>query len=161
MKRTRAILFILLAALILSSEARAQSSIISSTPAQKDVAANQTTESWQGVLAIGDARLRLILNLTKAVDGSLKATLDSPDQNVMGIPVDEVTNQSGSLHLALKAIDATYDATLSRDGSEMLGVWRQRGNTFSLILRRAESANQSANQASAKTAMRGRVQLQP
>ncbi|MGD1078140.1 MAG: hypothetical protein ABR881_07455 [Candidatus Sulfotelmatobacter sp.] len=35
---------------------------------------------WQGTLSAGGAELRLVLHITKAADGSLKATLDSVDQ---------------------------------------------------------------------------------
>src|SRR5271169_5271614 len=50
---------------------------------------------WQGVLPAGDGALRIVLHVTKADDGSLKAKLDSPDQNIVGMPVDSI-NLSGN-----------------------------------------------------------------
>ena len=39
---------------------------------------------WNGKLTVGTAELRLVLHITKAADGSLKATLDSIDQGAPG-----------------------------------------------------------------------------
>jgi hypothetical protein len=47
---------------------------------------------WQGTLAVGDARLRLVVHLQESDDGTLGATLDSPDQGATGIPVERVTS---------------------------------------------------------------------
>ncbi len=52
---------------------------------------------WQGTLSAGGAELRLVLHITKAADGSLKATLDSVDQGANGIPVSSISFKDSKL----------------------------------------------------------------
>jgi hypothetical protein len=40
--------------------------------------------------------LRLILKVSQGSDGSLKATMDSPDQNANDLPVDSIVIQNGT-----------------------------------------------------------------
>ena len=46
---------------------------------------------WQGTLPMGMGEIRIVLHITKAPDGSLKATLDSPDQAVVGMHVVSIS----------------------------------------------------------------------
>ena len=43
---------------------------------------------WQGTIKTGMGELRLVLHVTKNADGTLKATVDSPDQNAAGVAID-------------------------------------------------------------------------
>src|SRR5690606_34868950 len=53
----------------------------------QDVGARGIIGTWQGVLVAGGARLRVVFRVTEAPDGGLEATMDSPDQGAMGIPI--------------------------------------------------------------------------
>ena len=44
--------------------------------------------NWQGTLKAGAIALRIVLHVSKADDGSLKATMDSLDQGAMGMRRD-------------------------------------------------------------------------
>jgi hypothetical protein len=82
------------------------------------------TGDWQGPLETGGGgELRLVLHVTKAGDGTLKATMDSPDQGYTGIPIDTITADGGKVHLTSNVIKATYDASLK--GNTMNGNWTQ------------------------------------
>src|SRR5579871_3483729 len=59
---------------------------------------------WQGTLSAGGTELRLVLHITKAPDGSLKATVDSVDQNANGIPVNSITLKDSKLNLDVSAV---------------------------------------------------------
>lgn len=61
--------------------------------------AQDVTGDWQGSLKAAGAELRLVLHITKAADGTLKATLDSVDQNANGIPVSSVALKGSQLSL--------------------------------------------------------------
>lgn len=115
--------------------------------------------SWQGIIEAGSTRLRLILKLFKADDGTLKALLDSPDQGATNLPVDTVVFKDGVLRFEMKQLSAEYEGTLSRDGLQILGTWKQGGNSLGLIFRRPDKRPQSS--ATPVAVQRGRVQLKP
>jgi fermentation-respiration switch protein FrsA (DUF1100 family) len=103
---------------------------ISATHAQ-DIAGD-----WQGTLNTGRGELRLVLHITKASDGSLKATLDSVDQNANGIPVSSITLKDSKLHLDVTAVHGTYNGTLASDFKSISGTWSQ-GADLPLEFKRA------------------------
>jgi pimeloyl-ACP methyl ester carboxylesterase len=72
--------------------------------------------------------LRLVLHITKAADGSLKATLDSIDQGTSGIPVSAVTLKDSKLDLTVDAVHGTYSGKVNADASEIDGTWTQGGS---------------------------------
>jgi pimeloyl-ACP methyl ester carboxylesterase len=94
--------------------------------------------TWQGVLEVGTAKLRLVLKVAKQPDGTLKALLDSPDQGVTDMSLDSIalTGTSVSFQMTSPA-SATYEGKLSADGSEMSGNWIQAGQRFPLNFQRS------------------------
>ncbi len=94
---------------------------------------------WQGTLKAGAAELRLVLHITKADDGSLKATLDSVDQGANGIPVNQVTLKDSKLNLNIEAVHGAYEGTVNSDGSEIKGTWAQ-GSTLPLDFKKSAAA---------------------
>ena len=92
---------------------------------------------WQGTLNAEGAELRLVLHLTKASDGSLKATLDSIDQpGANGIPVNSVTLKDSKLSLEVAAVHGTYEGKVAADGKTITGTWTQ-GQDLPLEFKRA------------------------
>jgi pimeloyl-ACP methyl ester carboxylesterase len=114
---------------------------------------------WYGVIEAGSNRLRLVLKLTRASNGSLSATVDSPDQGAMDLPVDTVTFKDGTLRFEMQRLGATYEGTLSRNGTQILGTWKQGGNSLGLIFRRPD--RRAAGQVGPTEVQHGRVQLKP
>lgn len=84
--------------------------------------------TWHGVLEAGATKLRLVLNVARQADGSYKATLDSPDQDAAGIPVDSVTLKDSNVRVELKTIGGVYEGTLDAEGSALTGDWSQGGS---------------------------------
>ncbi len=81
---------------------------------------------WQGTLNTGMGKLRLVLHITKAADGSLTATLDSIDQpGANGIPVKSATLKGSKLNLDVVAVQGTYEGTVAADGKSISGTWTQ------------------------------------
>jgi len=98
--------------------------------------AQEIAGDWQGTLSAGGAELRLVLHVAKAADGSLKATLDSVDQNSNGIPVSSITFKDSKLSLGIEAVHGTYEGKLAADGKTISGTWTQ-GSSLPLDFKRA------------------------
>jgi uncharacterized protein len=98
---------------------------------------------WHGSLKVGEAELRLVLHVTKADDGSLKATLDSIDQGAPGIPVNAVTLKDSKLDLTVEAVHGTYTGKVNADASEIDGTWTQ-GAPLELNFHRGSIATKPA-----------------
>ena len=95
--------------------------ILSGIAAAQDVAGD-----WQGTLSASGAELRLVLHITKAADGSLKATLDSIDQpGANGIPVNSIALKDSKLSLDVQTVHGTYEGKVTPDGKSISGTWTQ------------------------------------
>ena len=81
------------------------------------LADDQITGSWQGVLNTGNMELRLVFNITLSEDGSFNATLDSPDQGAMGIPLGEVSLSRDSLRIEAPIVNGFYLGKISSETS--------------------------------------------
>jgi len=88
--------------------------------------AQDITGDWQGTLSVGGAELRLVLHVSKAADGSLKATLDSIDQpGGNGIPVSSITLKDSKLSLGVEKVSGSYEGKVAPDGKTVSGTWTQ------------------------------------
>ncbi len=92
---------------------------------------------WQGTLDAGmQGKLRVVLHVIQAKDGSLTATLDSPDQNATGIPVTTINYKEPDLHFESEPIKGIYDGKMNKENSEISGEWKQGGGTLPLVFKR-------------------------
>ena len=99
--------------------------------------------AWQGILDVSGTKLRVVFNISKTPQGTLTATMDSPDQGAKGIPVEGVTFDYGHLILVVKSIRGTYDGSLKQDKSAIEGIWKQAGLSLPLVLKRAEGISET------------------
>ena len=90
---------------------------------------------WRGTLDAGVAKLNLILHVVRK-DGTLSATLDSPEQGATGLAVDSITLNGKSLRFEMQSLGANYEGVFSNDGSQIQGEFRQQGQKFPLTFRR-------------------------
>jgi uncharacterized protein len=100
--------------------------------------------SWQGSITVPGATLRIVFNISKAADGSLKATMDSPDQGAKGIPIDLVTFKDDKLHIEMKQIAGAYDGAYLKEKNRFDGNWVQGGMTFPLVLTPVGASSKNA-----------------
>ena len=91
--------------------------------------------AWAGRLDTGRGQLRLVFHISNTADG-LIATMDSPDQNVSGLPVTTVTRSGSSLKLELKQAGGVYEGKISGDLASIDGTWTQGGGSLPLALKR-------------------------
>lgn len=96
---------------------------------------------WIGNLTVpGGMELRLLFKLSANPDGTINATMDSPDQGAGGIHIDTVEYENRNLKLEIKSIKGTYEGVLKEDNETIEGEWKQAGTSFPLILKRTEKA---------------------
>src|SRR5437773_1383686 len=82
--------------------------------------------NWMGALDTQPLKLRLALKVTKTADGSLTAKLDSLDQGAKDLPVSMIRQTGLNVVFDLKP-GAGFEGSLTPDGSELVGEWRQNG----------------------------------
>ncbi len=88
---------------------------------------------WKGALKVSGTELPIVIHITAAGDG-YSATLDSPSQGAIGIPVNEVEVEGSEIRLFIRPIGGTFTATLADEGSELDGTWAQNGLEFPLLM---------------------------
>jgi len=91
------------------------------------------TGSWLGKINAGGVQLRIIFNIKINDKGEYIATMDSPDQAVRGIPMDEVTFSADSLIISSSSLRGEYNAQMVSDKS-LKGIWVQAGIKYDLDL---------------------------
>jgi hypothetical protein len=91
---------------------------------------------WEGKLQVGAAQLRVVFDIHEFQDGTLSATLDSPDQGATGIPC-EAKRLPGyySLEIKVPSINACYTGALDETkGHTIVGTFSQNGYELPLEL---------------------------
>ncbi|MBI4978777.1 MAG: alpha/beta fold hydrolase [Spirochaetes bacterium] len=81
-------------------------------------------------------RLKLVMNITND-NGKWRATLDSPDQGAMNIPVNRVTVSNDTIRLDIKMLQAVFEGKIS--GNQIKGKFTQRGLGMDLTLGRLKA----------------------
>ncbi len=92
--------------------------------------------NWAGSLQAGEAVLHLVLHVSKAEDGSFKATIDSLDQGVYGIEVTSLAQQASTLSFKVSSVGASYEGKFSTDHGSIVGEWMQGSVSLPLVFHR-------------------------
>jgi hypothetical protein len=92
--------------------------------------------AWQGTLQAG-RELRIVIMISSADGGGLRAVMYSIDQGAQGIPATAITLQGTTVRIALAPIGGAFEGTLGADGASIAGTWTQGGSPLPLTLRRA------------------------
>ena len=92
--------------------------------------------NWAGSLQAGEALLHLVLHVSKAEDGSFKATIDSLDQGVYGIEVTSLAQQASTLSFKVSSVGASYEGKFSTDHGSIDGAWVQGSVSLPLVFHR-------------------------
>lgn len=97
--------------------------------------------TWQGTLTApgGGPALRIVVEVSKADDQSLKVVVRSIDQGGQPINAGAVTLQGSTFRFTVPAIGGNYEGRIS-DGNTISGSWTQGGAPGPLNLARATPA---------------------
>jgi hypothetical protein len=98
--------------------------------------AQQIEGTWNGKLTVPQGELRVSFHITSA-DGVYTSTMDSPDQNALGIPVDSTFYNAPELTIKVPSIDLVYTGQLTGE-DEIKGTLHQMGQTLDLNFTRME-----------------------
>src|SRR6185295_17974028 len=98
--------------------------------------------SWQGTLDAGE-KLRLVLTVSKAADGTYTGKIDSLDQGAI-VPIEVITVKGDSVRLEMKSVDAVFEGKMNSNSSELTGNFSQGGNTLPLTFKRSAEAKTEA-----------------
>jgi hypothetical protein len=109
---------------------------------QPTQAGDRVTSSWQGILDAGGTKLTIVFKIAKGIDGTLTATLDSPDQGASGIPVSSTVIRGDSIVMDVKAVMGSYEGLIVAGDSTIVGTWKQGGMSFPLTLKRSTAPPQ-------------------
>lgn len=99
---------------------------------------DQMAGSWHGVLNVG-TEIRIVFNLSLNEDLSWNATLDSPDQGAMDIPLGEVSLTGDSIRIEAPIVNGYYIGEFASQ-SIIKGEWHQSGRSIALELEKKEEA---------------------
>ena len=105
------------------------------------LSAQDITGKWSGKISFtgpdGTAQeLRVNFNISAAGDG-FSSTLDSPDQDAFGIPVDTTIFANAELTIKVAQLMLEYNGTLE-DAASINGKLHQAGQTLDLNLKKEE-----------------------
>lgn len=144
----------LMALITIAAFAATTSPLQAAYSAQDKPAAAVIMGNWEGTLAVGPTKLRLVLKVAEATGSEIKATVDSVDQaNGNNLQVDVITFSGGALHFEMKKLLIIYDGAINKEGSEIEGTFVQAGNSLPLIFRKQGIAR------SITIVRRGKVEL--
>jgi pimeloyl-ACP methyl ester carboxylesterase len=93
--------------------------------------------AWEGALDAGALRLRIGVVVTVQPDGTLTATMDSPDQGAYGLALSDVVFADGVLKFALRRANGTFEGRVNSAGTEIAGTWTQ-GMAMPLVLKKTD-----------------------
>jgi pimeloyl-ACP methyl ester carboxylesterase len=146
----RWLLILAVAALVPAGSIRAQEAVVDKAAVEKAAdkqpsadqaaAAAELAGIWAGELNLGVAKLRLVVEFKKQDEGGYTGTMDSPDQNAFGMPIDEVLRDKQSIKFTMKKIGGSYAGELAAEGKEIKGSWKQGLLSLPLVLKPGEKA---------------------
>ena len=104
------------------------------------VTAEEMEGIWQGVLKHSGMELLVAFNITLNPDRTLTATMDVPEQDAIGIPIDKIDFDGITLRLEIVPIGGVFEGKLDEDSNLIHGQWSQGGAEIELVL---ESTDES------------------
>jgi CubicO group peptidase (beta-lactamase class C family) len=110
------------------------------------VTAASLTGIWLGTLSIGAKPLRLQLHLDLGPSPAT-CSLDSLDQDAMGIPCDHVVASATELTFEVPAVKGSFAGTVSADANTVTGTWTQGSSSTPIVVTRQAVALEAAKPA--------------
>lgn len=93
---------------------------------------------WLGKLRAQSIELRIVFKVKSPKQGEYQATMDSPDQGAMDIPVEEVKVYENTLVINMPVVNGKYNGSIEPDGKTINGTWTQSGIAYSLDLKKTD-----------------------
>lgn len=100
---------------------------------------------WSGTISMNGMSLRIVFNVD-AKDGKLLSAMDSPDQNVKGIVVEETSVAGDSIKFSVASIHGLYEGKLTAEKNQIDGKWSQIGKIFPLTIKKESWEKKSSDE---------------
>ncbi len=94
--------------------------------------------TWNGILRISGAQLRIVLRFAEQADGRMACTMESPDQGAKGIPLTIDSLSERFVAVSSRQLALTYFA--SCDAKQLHGTFQQGSLLAPLTFERGEAA---------------------
>ena len=99
--------------------------------------AQTITGDWYGTMPVRGKQIRVVFHISKTGD-IYKTTMDSPDQNAIGLPTDNTTVTGNQLTIAAPSLGINYTGNYLPDSNKINGKLSQGPNSTPLILTTTE-----------------------
>ncbi len=106
-------------------------------PKPSSAVSKELEGDWEGALDTPNGTLRLAVHFRNQPDNTVKATIDSIDQNAMGLPLNDVVQKESAVEFQLKMAGGSFKGTLNKEATQLAGDWTQGGGSLPLTLKKA------------------------
>lgn len=104
----------------------------------------QQKSDFAGDYAGMSGPLHVKLHIIVSPDGTISASVDSPDQNIFAVPCSDISVNGQMLSLSVPSVHGEWMGTLSADHNTLSGIWKQ-GAPMPLTLTRIGGSASGAN----------------
>lgn len=91
---------------------------------------------WEGSLQMPNRAFRIAFHFRNQPDNTVFATIDTPDTNAIGLPLNNVKQTGRKIEFGIRVAHASYQGTLNQEGTEIIGEFGHEENRMPLILRK-------------------------
>jgi hypothetical protein len=91
---------------------------------------------WEGSLRTPNRAFRVIFHFKNQPDKTVAATIDTPETNAIGLPLNDVKQSGQKVEVAIKVANSSFQGTLNKESTELTGEWVVDGNRMPLTLRK-------------------------
>ena len=93
--------------------------------------------NWEGTLDPGaQPKKRIVVHIAASQDGSLSGTIDYPDESASGALITAINYKEPALHFESNSGQISYDGTMNKENSEIVGTWKQGASPLRLTLKK-------------------------
>lgn len=91
---------------------------------------------WEGSLETSNRPFRIIIHLRNQPDNTVTATIDTPDSNAIGLPLNDVKQTGRKIEFGIKVAHGNFQGTLNQEGTEIVGQFGHEQSRMPLTLRK-------------------------
>ena len=106
-------------------------------PKSSPAVSGELEGNWEGSLETPGGALKLVVHFKNQPDKTVKATLDSPDQNSVDLPLTDIVQKGPAVEFQLRLVNGGFKGTLNKEATQLGGEWTQGGNSLPLTLKKS------------------------
>ena len=91
---------------------------------------------WEGSLPMPGRAFRILFHFKNQADGTVAATVDTPDSGAIGLPLNNVKQTGRKVEAGMRVAHATFQGMLNPEGTELAGQFAHEQNSVPLTLRK-------------------------